>query len=121
MTCTDLQQPGSKGITLWSPVQLRVLFQIKNLDVIPQSRTLYGCIDDGLSGTFGNNRGCLTKITTKQHSNAPKEPGIIPDVLQSPIQGLNTMAMLHWSFIIDNDICLPNDLCKFAMLLDPAS
>jgi hypothetical protein len=70
-----------------------------------------------LPGCFWKDRSCLPEVATKEESDATEESGIVPDVLKSTVQGLKDMAMLHRCFIINDDICLPEDICKIPILL----
>ena len=60
------------------------------------------------------------EVTTKQQCDATKWFGVVPDILQAAIQSLYSMTVLHWSFIIDDDVGLIDNLCEISMLFDPA-
>jgi hypothetical protein len=100
---THLQQPQRKGMTVRSGVKTHVLSEVEDGGGLPEMRAGDGSTDDLLSGSLGNNREDLAKVTTKDNSDASKRTVRLQEVLEGAIKSLNGMTMLHGSFIPDDD------------------
>ena len=101
---TNLEQPQSKGMTVWSRVKAHVLSEVEEGDGLPEMRAGDGSSNDLLSGTPGNNKEDLAEVTTKDHSDASKRAVRLQEVLEGAIKSFNGMAVLHGSFIPDDDV-----------------
>jgi len=101
---TNLEQPQSKGITVWSGVKAHVLSEVEEGDGLPEMRAGDGSSNNLLSGTPGNNREDLAEVTTKDHSDASKRAVRLQEVLEGAIESFYAMAMLHGGFIPDDDV-----------------
>jgi hypothetical protein len=91
------------------------LFEVINLDMVPERGSSERSIDNPLPGALWNNRGCLMKVASKEYSDTSKWSVISHYVPQGAIQSFNGMTMLHRGLIPNDDVGLSNELCKLTI------